>query len=558
MRKNLTVLFCLCIVLQTGNLLIAQSTTSKKEKKPHLAWELGVLVGGSLSQNDMNNFGLKQVHPAGSILLKKNLSKTFAFRASFVTGSLSGNDKNLTTHAARGYFFETPFNEFSLMAEYDFMGKSRYPASGFEKTWSPYIGVGAGMCFTQPDNTFYNETNNVALGNLIAQDKINTKSKENRFITTPIIVGIKRDINDKMMFHAEAGLRLVYNDYLDGVSLSGNPSKDDTYAFGALGISFKLGAGKDADNDGVADNLDACPEVPGLAAFKGCPDTDGDGVEDKKDQCPNDKGLIEMKGCPDSDSDGIVDMKDECPAIAGLAAFKGCPDSDGDGIEDAKDECPTETGLPALRGCPDADGDGIEDNRDKCPNEKGVALNNGCPEIVDMDKDGVLDKNDLCPSVPGLAAFKGCPDSDGDGVEDSKDKCPSVAGTIDNNGCPEIKMEDKKILEDALYGVKFETGSNVIKPVSYLILNKVVEVMMKYPEYKLTIAGHTDNTGSATSNQTLSENRAVSCSNYLASKGVAATRMTQVGYGSTLPLAENKTAAGRAKNRRVEFTLSAK
>jgi outer membrane protein OmpA-like peptidoglycan-associated protein len=142
-------------------------------------------------------------------------------------------------------------------------------------------------------------------------------------------------------------------------------------------------------------------------------------------------------------------------------------------------------------------------------------------------------------------------------VEDMKDNCPTEKGTITNAGCPEIKAEDKKILADALYGVQFEVGSAVIKESSFYILGQVAAVMSKYPAYRLTIAGHTDNQGKESENQTLSTNRARACYDYLSRQGIVSNRMTYVGYGSSNPVMDNGTAIGRSQNRRVEFNLKA-
>ena len=240
MQKKVYILLAASILFCSISRINAQSEPAKSEKKPYLSWEFGLLAGGSMSQNDMINIGLKEVRPAGSFFIRKNVSKTMSVRAGMVGGSISGNDKNTDNHVSRGFFFDSPFREFSLMAEYDFMGARRYKDSRFEQTWSPYIGVGAGLCITQPNNTNYNETQNTKLSAQIARDKLNSRDQNNRFFSMPIVLGLKRDINERLLFHAEIGLRLTYNDYLDGVSLSGNPSKNDTYAFGAMGISIKL------------------------------------------------------------------------------------------------------------------------------------------------------------------------------------------------------------------------------------------------------------------------------------------------------------------------------
>ena len=79
--------------------------------------------------------------------------------------------------------------------------------------------------------------------------------------------------------------------------------------------------------------------------------------------------------------------------------------------------------------------------------------------------------------------------------------------------------------------------------------------MVKYPQTNWDIQGHTDNVGSDASNQKLSERRAASVKKYFTDKGIAVDRMQSEGYGETRPVADNKTAAGRAQNRRTEIIL---
>lgn len=311
----------------------------------------------------------------------------------------------------------------------------------------------------------------------------------------------------------------------------------------------------DTDKDGIKDKDDKCPDVPGVASLMGCPDRDGDGITDADDKCPDIAGVAALMGCPDKDGDMITDAEDDCPDVKGLAAFKGCPDTDNDGIKDADDKCPREAGPATTMGCPDKDGDGITDRDDKCPNDKGPAATMGCP---DRDGDGVADKDDACPDKKGDSAHKGCPDSDGDGVYDNDDKCPDVKGTVALKGCPEIKKEDQAKLERAIKLVQFETGKDVLLKSSYAVLDEVVSVMNQYPAYSLNISGHTDNLGDDKMNQSLSERRAKRCYDYLVSKGVAAARVSSAGYGETKPVGDNKTAAGRTQNRRVEFELYVK
>lgn len=403
-------------------------------------------------------------------------------------------------------------------------------------------------------------------------------------LQAPIGLGLNFKINERAFINVESTYRKSFS------------ADRDNFQHG-IGFVYLLGEGQkqmpiveerdenDADQDGITDDLDLCPQVAGPAELKGCPDSDGDGVADYEDACPTYAGLKELNGCPDSDGDGVSDKDDECPNLAGLKSNKGCPskDRDNDGVPDAEDKCPDEAGTKSNMGCPsadrdndgvpdvddkcpdeagtsandgcplsDLDNDGIEDEKDSCPNRAGPASTNGCP---DRDRDGIADFDDKCPDQAGIAAYNGCPDTDGDGIDDSRDRCPNSAGPVSNNGCPEITVEDLEILELAMRAVQFETGRATLKSESAKILNQIADIMARYPDFNLSISGHTDNTGSATNNQLLSQKRAKSCYEFLTNAGVDSGRMNFAGYGESRPIADNNSLRGRALNRRVEFNL---
>jgi outer membrane protein OmpA-like peptidoglycan-associated protein len=261
-------------------------------------------------------------------------------------------------------------------------------------------------------------------------------------------------------------------------------------------------------------------------------DTDGDGVSDKKDKCPDTPAgvKVDLNGCPvDTDGDGVADYLDKCPDVKGLASLQGCPDADNDGVADNDDKCPnTPAGVKVdASGCPlDADGDKVPDYLDKCPNT---------PAGVQVDANG-------CPL-----------DRDGDGVPDYQDKCPDRAGPASNKGCPEIKAEQKKILNEATKYINFDFNKATLKPSSYPKLEQMVQILNEYPDYSLSIAGHTDSQGDDNYNLKLSYERAASARTYMLSKGIPAERIEARGYGETKPIADNKTKAGQALNRRVDF-----
>jgi len=166
-----------------------------------------------------------------------------------------------------------------------------------------------------------------------------------------------------------------------------------------------------------------------------------------------------------------------------------------------------------------------------------------------------MDADDRCPGRPGLAIYDGCPDTDGDGLDDSRDRCPNSAGPVDTQGCPEVSASDRRILQIAMRSVQFESGSEGIKTQSFNILRQIAEIMDRYPDFDLTIEGHTDDQGPAVDNQQLSESRAEACYKFLLNSGVSASRMSYAGYGEARPIANNQTISGRTLNRRVEFAL---
>ncbi|MSP61177.1 MAG: hypothetical protein EXR72_12695 [Myxococcales bacterium] len=254
----------------------------------------------------------------------------------------------------------------------------------------------------------------------------------------------------------------------------------------------------------------------------------------------------------------------------------GAADSDGDGIPDVVDTCPKEAedkdGFDDEDGCPepDNDQDGVADGQDKCPNapedKDGFQDDDGCPEL-DNDGDGIPDSADTCPGEPedkdGFQDEDGCPDldNDGDGIGDDKDRCPNEPetrnGVDDEDGCPDtggqVAIGQGKV--EIPEQVQFETGRATILARSFSLLERIAEKLRTADVKKVRIEGHTDDSGGVKKNQDLSQARADSVLEFLVKKGVEATRLQAAGYGSSRPIASNKSADGRAKNRRVEFII---
>jgi outer membrane protein OmpA-like peptidoglycan-associated protein len=204
----------------------------------------------------------------------------------------------------------------------------------------------------------------------------------------------------------------------------------------------------------------------------------------------------------------------------------------------------------------DTDADGVLDVNDKCKDVAGDKENEGCP-WPDDDNDGVANKDDACPNEAGTAADKGCPsvDADGDGVADKDDACPDEAGTAATQGCPASPKAMVDFLQ-SVEGTILFTASNDVQESNYnSVISGISDLLKKYPNVKLKIEGYASSDGSKGYNQKLSNRRAANIKEALVQMGIDASRLSDVGFGEENPKDNNATAAGRANNLRVSFTM---
>jgi OOP family OmpA-OmpF porin len=217
----------------------------------------------------------------------------------------------------------------------------------------------------------------------------------------------------------------------------------------------------------------------------------------------------------------------------------------------------------------DGDEDGIPDEDDECPEEpelfNDLEDEDGCPE-PDADDDGVLGKLDQCPEEAedrdDFEDDDGCPepDNDQDGHADASDECPGEAETAngfeDDDGCPDEVPDRVAQYIGVIEGIRFGNASARIQGArSRTILDQAAAILKEYPSVHIRISGHSDNRGNLARNVALSRARADAVKWYLVDQGIEHTRLLTMGYGPERPIAENDTAAGRARNRRIEFEL---
>jgi outer membrane protein OmpA-like peptidoglycan-associated protein len=393
---------------------------------------------------------------------------------------------------------------------------------------------------------------------------------EGAFISTNTETGPTLDVDNtpirgRLTYHIPLGgyasairigagyVRNMYSSDVDDLDV------DDDGATGVLGLRVGLGKKFALQVDGTVDYVPSPAEeradnymnlgvqAGGVILLGNSYDKDKDAVEDGADRCPGTPAgeTVDAGGCGasqrDTDSDKVNDSADRCPDTASGAAVdaEGCSaeqkDADADGVTDGSDKCrDTPKGEPVdASGCSasqlDTDGDKVMDNADKCaetPTGATVDAQGCSPEQLDSDADTVSDAVDQCKDTP-------------------------AGQVVDEKGCPQLFETGAKTV--VLEGVTFESGATELNDASKAILLNVANSLVANPDVHVEIGGHTDNTGSRKANTRVSQARADAVQDFLEANGVAVGQTTAKGYGPDKPVASNKTAEGRAQNRRVEL-----
>jgi outer membrane protein OmpA-like peptidoglycan-associated protein len=486
------------------------------------SWTVGAYTGPSLYRGDLSQDNLGTMR-GGQLL--HGIQATYRLRPSWELGlRLQHGQVEAADHffpddsmrQLRDLVFRTRLTDLALLVHFT-------PFAAAEPALQPELGAGFGFVWFQPRADF---TGNaiIALNEKIKEDQLTAYLPNSPII--PLRAGLRWQPLPHWSVRFGFQYNLTFTDYLDGISKTIDPGRNDHYGLAYLGLQYVFRQ-EDLDGDGVPDDKDACKLQPGPPQLQGCPDADGDGIPDAEDQCPLAKGRPDLDGCPDTDGDTVPDPFDRCPAVAGAPEAAGCP-------------------------VVDTDGDGIENHLDKCPLVAGPANRQGCPAI-DTDGDGLLDEDDRCPQQYGVMLFQGCPDTDGDGIADSDDACPSLFGVIAAQGCPlsTLPEEEAQVLSSQL--LLFAPGSTVIT--NYQLLDRVVNFLRAHPEYRAIITGHADSNAADAPADANSEARARAVFRYLTQQGIPASRLRWEGLGSTHPIGAATTLAGSRQNRRVEMRL---
>ena len=431
-------------------------------------------------------------------------------------GALS--DYELKNDWTNGLSVYNKFNAADLNAKVSLGEFFKFPRSFFQKTlFGLYAGFGIGYMGNDVSNITlkFKYTSKYTIKEF---DPLNINTSSTNFFI-PFNLGFNLHLTRRFFFNVNYQFSSAFSDYLDGYDFQAPVATNkynDMFSVLSFGFNFylgKVGYGhhkqKGYNPGSIISNWSGAI-TPADEKRMAEMDSDGDGIPDRLDNCPGTPPGVKVDavGCPlDRDGDGIPDYLDKCPDVKGTAALQGCPEGVGD---------------------KDSDGDGVPDRLDKCP---------GTPAGVKVDANG-------CPL-----------DRDGDGIPDYLDKCPDVKGVAEAQGCPLVSEKTKKVLDQALQGIQFESSKDIIQTSSYAIIENVVKVMKDNPSYNLQINGYTDNRGKPEANRALSEKRAKAVKKYLEDHGIAAGRLKAAGYGQEKPISDNNTEEGRKQNRRVELIV---
>lgn len=357
----------------------------------------------------------------------------------------------------------------------------------------------------------------------------------------PIGIGAQYFLHETFAIEAAAAYNPTASPNLDDINSGSN---DAFWSLTVNVFTFVTPANNDIDGDGLLNDEE---KQIGTDPFN--PDTDGDGLRDGEEVRVYKTNPLN----PDTDGDGLKDGEE----IFTTKTDPLNPDTDGDNLTDGEEVNRIFTNPLN----PDTDGDMLKDGQEVLTyrtdplklDTDGEGLGDGDEVLThktdplkpDTDGDGLTDFDELMKHKTNPLN----PDTDSGGMPDGKEVQLGLNPLDPADDVPIINVGEKMILE----GVNFETAKTTLLPDAKRILDQVAQSLAAYPTAEVAIHGHTDNVGGAKYNLQLSMGRAESVKAYLVSKGIAATRISTRGFGFTKPIADNATAQGRAKNRRIEF-----
>jgi OOP family OmpA-OmpF porin len=228
-------IFLFSLLIAHGT-LYAQEVTRPFER----FFEAGILLGVTNYSGDIaeNSIELKQTRPGFGIYGRYHLSPQWGAKGHVYFGSIAGDDKNSESRQSRSVKFSTSIFEIGLVGEWKPLGRNRITETGLHAFhFTPYLFGGVGVTFANPEAEYYGPEER---RDAVLRVPFPEPGLKKTFLTTPVGLGLRLDIDDRWIIGAEGGWRPVYNDYLDGVSVNGDPEDNDWYYFLGVTVSIVL------------------------------------------------------------------------------------------------------------------------------------------------------------------------------------------------------------------------------------------------------------------------------------------------------------------------------
>ena len=200
--------------------------------------EWSVFLGVANYQGDLPepHLELLESRLAGGLIYRWHGHPKWALRTQVIAGRISGDDLHAEARSSRKFRFSTPLVETAIMAEWKPFGRrSQYFVGRFRPHISPYVYAGIGITYARPGPECYRE------GMPAEFDPFSGEMQQSWFLAVPIGLGLRADLHPDLSIGLEVGQRPVFSDLLDGVSISGNPERDDWYVFSGLTLSWMIG-----------------------------------------------------------------------------------------------------------------------------------------------------------------------------------------------------------------------------------------------------------------------------------------------------------------------------
>ena len=470
---------------------------------------LGIRAGATFYQGD--DFATAGEWPYSNAFLVHHLSERFAYELSVSYGQVAGN-------LLKKEAFWTDFAGAGLLGQI---------APFRSKAIRPYIAGGVEYFSTNPRR--FNRK----------------KSYEKNNFSTPLGGGLGFILGENIAFDLRGLYHFVSNDRLDDKRKGAN----DGFVSATAGLTWLFRGNPDQDRDGLASHDEKVRGTnPKLQ------DTDRDGIKDGAEVLTFHTNPLAI----DSDSDGLSDLDE-------IKKYKSDPsqaDTDQDGLPDGEEVSKYQTNL--LKGdtddddlsdaeelqvhktnanLADSDADGLKDGEE-------IGRYQTQPLEIDSDSDGLLDGDEV-------KKYQTDPlkqDTDGGTIADATEVNRGTNPLVADDDVPREILKVENNAPIVLDGVVFETGRAVLSVESEAILGKAFNTLEYYPNMKVAIHGHTDNTGGLKTNIRLSQARAEAVKAYLVGRGIASERIVTKGFGPYQPIAPNDTPEGRRQNRRIEFS----